>query len=480
MSHKNHFESSVGFGWANWLWAFLILCALTIPVPLIVLYSAPQTHLALPLVCLAMIVAYSGIRLSLLALEGREKLLNLTFWTFGYVWMGIAPLAQLSIGYFPWPGTYSNWILTYSSLIVLVGFIAYDVGSWLGGRLYYSRVKRGLIFPYSLSISKRRVYVLSFVAILLTAISIYKVGGLQLLFSARTSFEEIVGANFALTGALIWTSLLRAPAMVALALMLVVWKKRKQFSVRGHWIVWHMALLSLLLVLNLVVSNPMSTPRLLSGTLALTLMFLTLGWSRRHSFGAWVTGLISALLLVFPYTDIFRYEGSSLSLQPVVGQLSSADYEIFQQLANTIIFVSASGVTFGYQLLGALFFWVPRGVWPNKPYGSGQLVGEYLGYQHTNLSSPLWAEAYINAGLIGVILTLLLWGFVSSLLQNLYIASYENATSLIAVLVPILAAYQIFLLRGDLQNGTAYLVPIVAYLFLAGKVTRAEYGGYRT
>jgi hypothetical protein len=40
-------------------------------------------------------------------------------------------------------------------------------------------------------------------------------------------------------------------------------------------------------------------------------------------------------------------------------------------------------------------------------------------------------------------------------------------------LVPILAGFQFFFLRGDLQNGIAYIVPMLGCYLLTAKVTRA-------
>jgi hypothetical protein len=190
--------------------------------------------------------------------------------------------------------------------------------------------------------------------------------------------------------------------------------------------------------------------------------------------GMWVVGLLFALVVVFPYSDIFREENQNVTFEPIATQLASnGDYDAFQQIANTVLFVSSDGVTYGNQVLGALFFWVPRAIWPDKPVGSGQMVADHLGYNFTNLSSPLWAEAYINAGLVGVVLILLLFGVVTSYLQQGFIASTKGQGLLFfGGLVPILAGLQIYFLRGDLQNGIATLVPIlVLYLFTA-KATR--------
>jgi hypothetical protein len=50
-------------------------------------------------------------------------------------------------------------------------------------------------------------------------------------------------------------------------------------------------------------------------------------------------------------------------------------------------------ITYGRQLVGALLFFVPSSLWPNKPIGSGTLVAENMlmtrySFWYTNISMP--------------------------------------------------------------------------------------------
>jgi hypothetical protein len=67
------------------------------------------------------------------------------------------------------------------------------------------------------------------------------------------------------------------------------------------------------------------------------------------------------------------------------------------------------------------------------------------------------------------------------LLQQGYIASMKSRGLLfLGALVPILAGFQFFFLRGDLQNGIAYVVPMIGCYLLTARVTRARSRtGYR-
>src|SRR5215212_1521088 len=119
---------SARFPAENWMWGLCLLSALVVLVPFTVLNHAPQPNLGMPAFLAVLSTAYSGTHLALLAGEGRKKLFSLTFWVFAYVWMGLVPLVQISTREFPWAGGYDNWAIAYSLTIVLIGYVAYDIG----------------------------------------------------------------------------------------------------------------------------------------------------------------------------------------------------------------------------------------------------------------------------------------------------------------------------------------------------------------
>lgn len=453
----------------NWLWGLSIFFTLTILVPTILLPEQPWSSFAVPLLLVYASIVYSGTRLALLALQGQRKLLSLTFWIFTYVWVGVAPLTQLTTGQFLWPGTYSEDTQTHAAFVVLVGLIAYDLGS----RMAESRKFRfkNRIVPDGLRLSKRRMYFLGLLAIACSASMVYLLPDIGMLFEPSEIFQQEIMASFSKTGLLIISAFLHVPVFVALLLIWWMWLNRKEFGVARSERTWLAMFLLLLVLVNIVLTNPINSPRYLVGTIVLSFAFMTLRWSTRQSMGLWIAGLLTALMVLFPYADLFRWGDPELEVQSVTNQLAvSGDYDSFQQLMNTLEFVSDYGITLGFQLLGVLFFWIPRSIWVSKPNTSGEVVAEYSGYVSTNLTSPLWAEAFINAGLIGVIVGFFAYGTFTSALQRAYLER-SSSYSLLNVLVPLLAAYQIFFIRGTLLSAFTYLVPIVGYLFLAASRT---------
>src|SRR5690606_10753587 len=150
--------------------------------------------------------------------------------------------------------------------------------------------------------------------------------------------------------------------------------------------------------------------------------FVLVKW-RGHTNFLLINFFILVFVVLFPYTDAYRRSTDTtinveLQEEAILSHLTeNGDYDAYQMVLNTVKYSQSFGITYGRQLLGADLFWVPRQYWEDKPVGSGQFVAEGLRYSYTNLSCPLWAEAYINFGMIGVILTFFVYGIVKVKLQ---------------------------------------------------------------
>jgi oligosaccharide repeat unit polymerase len=407
------------------------------------------------------IILYSSIRLCLLGFRNEQKIMELTFFLFTYIWMGITPFAHILTGKFAWPGVYSDQRITFAYFIILLGLLSYEIGIFLGKRKFKNlSVSED---KFKVNVSSNWLVFITILSLLFTILVLAKTG-FSSLFAARLELDTIYSSSYSKTGTLIYSNLQKVPIFVSLVLCIVTWLNKKKLKVKKP----PTMLLVFLLVINIIISNPVSNARYWFGSVALAIMFLFVKWGKR-TFVSYAILVSVLLLIIFPYSDVFRNNTDiNLSSDTLTYQLTQkGDYDAFQQLLNTIIYVTHEGVTYGYQLLGALFFWVPRSIWVDKPYGSGHLVAEHIGYQFTNLSSPLWAESYINFGLIGVFIIFALYGYISYYLQKRYIISRQNnVVSIFQIIVPFLAAYQLFLLRGDLLNGIAYMSAFILFSFL--------------
>ncbi len=435
--------------------AAITFCFTSVLLPLLILDITGGFALTTGTFTSLVIMLYAGVHLSYLVFDGGKKILDVTFWMFSYVWLGAASLAQHAIAKYPWWGYYDESEILPAFFVILFGFIAYDVASYFASRRYANTT---LNYNSGFSFSYSRTILLGVIA---SCISIYLIAtiGLDSFFMARkemraafeSKMESILQQNFA-----------KGPVFASLLICIQLVKHRAQMQ-KGRGML--IALIILLILLNLVVSNPISSARFWTGTVILSTCFIVVKWRKSTNF-LLINSFLFVFIILFPYTDAYRRStDTNISIQleedAILKHLTgNGDYDAYQMILNTVKVVEDDGITYGRQLAGAVLFWVPRKFWGNKPYGSGQFIAESLRYNYTNLSCPLWAEAFINFGMLGVILTFFLYGIVKVKLQAVYdsltLKSGKISSSYLTVIVPFLAAYQFFALRGSLINVFAY------------------------
>ncbi|WP_156886646.1 hypothetical protein [Rhizobium gallicum] len=142
------------------------------------------------------------------------------------------------------------------------------------------------------------------------------------------------------------------------------------------------------------------------------------------------------------------------------------DFDAMQVSANTLAYFDANGgFSFGYNLLGAVLFWVPRMFWPNKPMSESIEIHDSLGYEYTNLSFPLPMELYACAGLVSVVVLAFFFAFFikrislkTAAAQHFYSIRIEQT-----VLMALLAGYMPIIMRGALNA----VAPFFGFSFAA-------------
>lgn len=383
--------------------------------------------------------------------------LHLVHWIFVYVFFCAIPLVQYKSGIFPWGRltSFDTDTLLLANLAILVWSI-----TWIVARLSHRvrlSCKVALVGP---RISFSGVLVSLSLSVFATVYLLWALGFETLL--VRGSYADALGAAFNTSSTrLVFDRLLRSlpVAAVAGALWLLYSKKRWPLSTR-------LMLAVVSMVLLLVADFPLGVPRYLGGVVYLGLLLIILG-------KRWRTGwpftfvVIVALLVLFPLlattrnASTFSQIVSSVSdTQLLTRQWTGGDYDAYAMVNYTLRYISHEpGVSYGRQLLGPLFFFVPRSTWPDKPEGSGFTVAVAEGLVFTNVSSPPVAEGLINFGWPGVIL----FAFALSRLFGTLDASFKRAKSekehtIVWVLYPFWVGFAVFLLRGDLLSSTAYVI----------------------
>ncbi len=461
--------------------AFLLLAAL---VPIVfctaVLNQAGTSRWSSAALLYLFVMLYSGTRLAAYCHGGPPKYLGIAFFGFTYVWLGLAAFAQTVSQVWPLRYSFTDDIQAQAALVVVVGTLSYDVGRLMRSRLRrVNRVHRETTRRLSL----RRVLLLSCSVIVLSPLAITLLGGLGVLFSNRQTADNALYPSGIANGVaqsqldiLPGTLLKDAVGVLAFVALYSLWiliREDRDATARSRR--WHFVLLGSLVIVNVIVNNPLSTGRQWFGTIVVASALAIPLVRGAISKTAFVICMLIGTSALFSLGNAFRGP-STVATGEAAGVIrnlqTSPDYDAAAEVAATANYVSLVGNTDGGELVGAVLFWVPRRIWPDKSIGTGYLLGYFFGTATPNLSAPLWAEGYIDFGWPGVILFLMAAGYLSEALDRSW--SEKTASGLVGVMVPLLAGYSFILLRGPLLPAMPRLAVFVIAVWLLCAPIRSQ------
>jgi len=179
--------------------------------------------------------------------------------------------------------------------------------------------------------------------------------------------------------------------------------------------------------------------------------------------------IVFSILIAAPVADVFR----SANLDDIdLLQNFNLDFFFaghFDAYQNLVQVIELNFSSKGWQVVGALLFWIPRAVWPNKPIGTSFEFGEFLGLPSSNVSFPLTAELFVDFGLLGVILGMFLLGIIYKGTDN-FLSKPQEPGSLVGYIFAIgqleLAILSIYLLRGNVLSTLAFTSCVAFSLIL--------------
>lgn len=190
-------------------------------------------------------------------------------------------------------------------------------------------------------------------------------------------------------------------------------------------------------------------------------------------------GMNFMLLIIFldlfaaPFFNLFRagFSGDGEVLVNAVSDFKKnflmSDYDAYSMFLFSIKYVKTSGVTFGKQLLSVFLFFIPRSIWPDKPEGTGATVMDSIKSANvSNISCPIFGEAYVNFGIIGIILFSILVSWIMIKLDCAYWNSGNIGNSMIKNVYPFLVLFILIVFRGDLLNAYSWLIGYIVVLVL--------------
>lgn len=436
------------------------LLATVTAIALCVVFPALMWNLGSPLeppteLVLTATLVLAGARFTWIVGSRVRHLHEMVLWLFVYVFMGLAPLAQFRVKF---PGTTPFLDLSLSleaALIVLFGCVAILLGSALASRRATAVIDAGDAAP-RFNISARNTYIWTFVALLAAGAFIARVGPGSL-FAARADLKasqaDALGSDP--LGTLL-SAIARMGLVVAFVALMHVRAQRKLAGARPPILLPVVTLITLFMVVN-----PISSARYTFGTALLAVLGALGAYATVKRFRVVALGAMVGVVMVFPILDTFRRTlDTTVQLENPVDSITTGDFDAFAQVINTVQYTASQGFEWGWQLLGVLFFWVPRSVWPGKPIDTGVAIAEFKGYGFTNLSAPFWAELFINFGWLGLILGMIALGYLLRRLD----ARAEVALRIAAlpgVMACITPFYMLILLRGSLLQAMVTLFVIL-------------------
>ncbi|MFJ8634569.1 hypothetical protein [Streptomyces sp. NPDC093568] len=445
-------------------WALLFIGFL----PALILQSI-DTRFGAALAVQCVVVAHTGGGLTRVLAGGSVRLVACGFWLFAYVWLGLAPMAMLATDSYPLPYRTGETTALAAATLTELGLLAYSAGAALAaGR----QSGRSVVLEPLLSrrLAPLPVLLLCGLSLVLAIVLIPgHEGGLRAFFASRQALRQS-GAEADHAHALrVWA--LAVPAFWAMVALIHLPRltpgDRLLRAIR--WM-----LLPLLVALNVIVNNPISRPRFWAGTVLLVLLFSWCRFNTLRTFRIVATGLTTAVLFAFPYSDYFRYdEREVVEVTALAEQFTTnMDYDAFQQMHTGIDYVQENGFS-PSAALGPVLFMVPRSMWPEKPQTTGIELAQYAGYDFHNLSAPLWIESYLWGGAPCVVAVFCLLGAASRRTDDIRERLRDRQGTLAVLLIPAFAFYQLILLRGSLM---AIIGPLLLLLIVPLVITTRRAG----
>lgn len=437
-----------------------VMLALSFLAPAVIIYATPAHSEMFGYVGPLLIAMFAGVRFAVIVGSRSRRLFEMVVWLFTYVFLGIAPMIQMRLGSdtdtTPFIEHALDW---HSTLLVLFG-----CGPFLIGVLLYQNRKQEPLSEAKTDwgVNHARANLLTFAVLALFAYYVSRVG-ISSLFLSRTGLDTIRQG--------IWpdktvnSMIVGATSMGLLVSTIAQMYVRRQKKAEGKPRPWLLPFISFVALFMCV--NPVNSARYIFGTVMLAMLGAFGAYSNLKRFRIVSISAVFGLVYLFPIADMFRrsLDPTAKSQNPLESMLSG-DFDSFSQITNTVEYVNAHGITWGNQLLGVLFFWVPRSIWPDKAIDTGTVLGEFKVYFFKNLSAPLWAEFYVNGGWVLLIVGMLALGVLVGRLDERAEAALARTgyPSLVACIVPF---YLLIVLRGSLLQSVAFMSVIaVACLFV--------------
>ena len=358
---------------------------------------------------------------------------NDVFYVFYFFFFGVAPVFQYLEGVNIWGGvafTLEDYILTtYVSLFAIVLYTILN--------RFFRKIVRQKRKDYGQLVLSNRVRINPWMLLLISFISfcVYfasiDFNIFKLLIRGGDEIES--GTNLSTSSYLIVSKFIRPMSVASLILFKVCKCKNRIVEI-------------LLWIITLLANCPFGMARFSVAAFYIPLLFLYSRWIKgKYNFSIF---LIFSILIIFPFLNQFRYFGDSdIKLGLDFDMFLAGHFDSFQMFMRVL---KENIITYGNQLLGVIFFFMPRSLWPDKPIGSGHFVAGESDLYFDNISMNFFGEGYLNFGFLGVFLFVIVIAYFNAYMD---VRFWENKNNnRFVVYYYLLLGMEFVILRGQLMS----------------------------
>jgi hypothetical protein len=397
------------------------------------------------------------ILLCILFINERPGLnLSNSFYGFTMIFLGLFPIAEYKLGIIYWGGkSISDFTYIEASFYVLLSIIFFRLG-------YEIKIKSKTIYNSNIYLN-HKIFTKMLSWLSLKTFLFLTIPCLYILAAYNYDFIALQfrGMGEEIETVFIFEFFFIKPLIFNIIFFFLIVHKSSGLKNK-------IILLFFFIVLIFFV-NPLSIPRFLAFSLFVPLVFVLSKYYLKTNF-AYLNVVFFGMIFIFPLLDIFRWfkldDNFDSSKNMNLDYFFAGHFDAFQNFARTI---DLNMHTYGYQLMGALFFFIPRSIWNTKPVGSGFILADEANLSFNNISMPLVSELYLDFSFFGILLGMLILGLFYRYLDKKM--SFIGPIYSINTIVKIIAytefcCLQFYLLRGNLLACTAFISSILASILL--------------
>jgi hypothetical protein len=362
--------------------------------------------------------------------------------------LAIPAQVQVAMGIYPW---FANLLPEYIALgyaVMAIAQFSYLAGTSFGERMPMPR--QAYEGPEAPLFYSKWAWGIAFASLIFAAGA-----GPSNLMVAR--FEQVVGYQQGMTTQFLF--ICRSLSLLAIVMLIYLARFSPNATLRRQNLVATFLFVPAFLIINYVPALPRFV--LFGMLIALSCAFVNYKSPRVKAIVSFLAVFI--LFAVFPFSKILATgEATVGDFLSLIGTGSPAaylvrvDFDGFMQITSTVQYLMTGGeIRWGYNFLGVVLFFIPRGLWTGKPIDSGFIVSDTLGYRYTNVSNPLPAEALISFGFVGPILVFAALGIIVSRIERASgLPGQAGSSASGFFLYSVLMGFIIIIMRGAL-NGVA-------------------------